>query len=346
MLIDPDPTAVIQPLPGIGDMVWHLPHIRALAARWGGPVTLVAKPRSAADQLFAAETTVAKILWMDRNPDNRPGRHDGPAGVMRLIAALRAHRFRRAVLLHHSHTLAFALMSAGIPERYGYGFGLQRLFLNRPPALPAAALALHPYDQATAWLNIAGIPMPNPEPRLPVTASARRAVLDRLGPASGGLVLLGIGTSEPAKQWGATRFTELAIALAAAGWRRFALAGGVAEAVMSEQIRAHVSTLAEVVPAIAWSLPEVAALAAEARFYIGNDTGAMNLAAAVGIRAYGLFGAVAPFHHASRIIPILPPDGQVSLQDGMARITPATVLAAIRNDRGTLAPLGGSDALA
>ena len=45
--------AVVQPLPGIGDMIWHLPHIRAIAAHVGQPVTLIAKPRSAADQIFS-----------------------------------------------------------------------------------------------------------------------------------------------------------------------------------------------------------------------------------------------------------------------------------------------------
>ncbi|MDQ2801611.1 MAG: glycosyl transferase family 1, partial [Pseudomonadota bacterium] len=166
-------TAVIQPLPGIGDMIWHLPHIRALAARFGGKVTLIAKPRSAADQIFAAEDTVADVLWMDRNPEQRRGRHDGAAGFLRLVAALRQGRFRRAVVLHHSRTLAAACFAAGIPERHGYGSKLQRPFLNRGPTLPPATLRLHPFEQATAWLAAADIAMPEAEPRLPVLPAAR-----------------------------------------------------------------------------------------------------------------------------------------------------------------------------
>jgi heptosyltransferase-2 len=337
---------VIQPLPGIGDMIWHLPHIRALAEHWGGRVLLVAKPRSAADQLFAAETTVADVLWMDRNPDNRSGRHDGPAGLLRLIAALRARRLRRAILLHHSRTLAFALLAAGIPDRYGYGFPTQRPFLNRAPFLPGTSMTLHPYDQATAWLAAANIPLADPEPRLAISPRARRAVRERVGLGRGDLLLFGIGSSEPYKQWGADRFATLAAALARSGWRRLALAGGVAETTLAAEIRTRVGDRVEIVPAIAWTLPELAALAAEAEFYVGNDTGVMNLAAAAGLRSYGLFGAVPPFHHASRIVPVLPPDRRVSLQDGMARITPDAVLAAIRADRGSLAPFGGSGAVA
>ena len=103
--------AVFQPLPGIGDMVWHLPHIRAVAAHVGGPVTLVAKPRSAADQVFAGEATVRDVLWLDRNPERRRGRHDGPVGLARLVAELRLRRFDSAVILHHSRMLAFAAMA-------------------------------------------------------------------------------------------------------------------------------------------------------------------------------------------------------------------------------------------
>ena len=79
------PVAVIQPLPGIGDMVWHLPHIRAIAAHAGAPVTLLTKPRSLADQLLANEPAVAEIVWLDLNPAGRRGAHDGIGGFRRLV---------------------------------------------------------------------------------------------------------------------------------------------------------------------------------------------------------------------------------------------------------------------
>ncbi|MDQ2762353.1 MAG: glycosyl transferase family 1, partial [Pseudomonadota bacterium] len=76
-------------MPGIGDMVWHLPHIRAIAAYAGAPVTLLAKPRSLADQLVVNEPAIADILWIDLNPDGRRGAHDGIGGFRRLIRKLR-----------------------------------------------------------------------------------------------------------------------------------------------------------------------------------------------------------------------------------------------------------------
>lgn len=313
-------------------MVWHLAHIRAVAMRFDGSVTLVAKPRSAADQIFAAENTIADILWLDRNPEQRRGLHDGAAGFLRLVTGLRKRGFQRAVILHHSRTLAMACLAAGIPERYGYGSKLQRPFLNRRPFLPSPALRLHPFEQASAWLAAAAIPVGEVEPHLPVSEEARRTVRERLGPEP--FIVLGIGSSEPYKQWGAENFAATAMGLAQAGWPRTVLAGGVREQALAAAIIARVAHRAgDVTAAVGWPLIEIAALCAEAAFYVGNDTGVMNLAAAVGARCYGLFGAVEPFAHASQIVAILPPGGRPNKADGMARITPAMVLDQIALDR-------------
>ncbi len=323
--------AVIQPLPGIGDMIWHLPHIRALAQWIGRPVTLVAKPRSAADELFASEQTIERVLWLDRNPERRRGGHDGTGGFLRLIRSLRESAFDAAVLMHHSKTLAAAMFAARIPHRYGYGYGLDGLFLNELPYLPPQVFHLHPHEQATAWMRAAGIPLDQAEPSLRISESRRAAARQRLGAGTEPFIVFGIGTSEPYKQWGLERFVELAQALLTAGWPRIALAAGPAETDLARKIQERVG--ARITLAIGWKLGELAALLAEAAWYVGNDTGVMNLAAAVGIRTYGLFGAVPPFHHSSAIVPILPPDGRPDKATGMTRITTAAVLDAIRADQ-------------
>jgi heptosyltransferase II len=319
----------VQPLPGIGDMIWHLPHIRALSQHVGRPVTLIAKPRSAADQIFKAEQTVRDVFWVDRNPEGRRGRHDGAFGSTRLIADLRARRFDAIVLLHHSRSLAFAAWCARIPARYGYGFHMQRPFLNRPPFLPASVLRLHPFEQASAWLDAAGIPLGEPEPRLPVSRDSEAAVLQRLGSATPAPVAIGIGSSESYKQWGAARFAELATRLLDAGWSRLVLIGGRAETTLADDIMSRVGHGDRVLPAIGWELSELAALLNLSAFYVGNDTGVMNMAAAVGIRTYSLFGGTPPFHHSRNIVPIMPPDRRPDKTDGMARITVPAVLEAL-----------------
>lgn len=309
-------------------MIWHLPHIRAVSAAAGGSVTLIAKPRSAADQIFAAEPTVRDVLWIDRNPEGRRGTHDGPLGLLRFASALRARHFGVIVILHHSQTIAAAAWLAGIPARYGYGVRAQRWFLNREPFLEASESQQHPFDQASAWLRAAGVARKEAEPTLRVLPGAHEAVRSRIGARR--VVALGVGSSEPYKQWGAARFAALADALLVAGWERLALVGGAAETELVAEVLRHLGPRSQrIIEAVDWKLTEVAALFAESAFYVGNDTGVMNIAAAVGIPTFGLFGGWPPFHHSQRVVPILPPGGNIDKLTGMARITPEAVMAVL-----------------
>jgi heptosyltransferase-2 len=331
------PVAVVQPLPGIGDMVWHLPHIRAIAAYAGGPVTLIAKPRSLADQLLGEDPALAGIFWIDLNPSGRRGAHDGIHGFVRLVRKLRAYAFGTIIILHHSQVIAAAARFAGIADRRGYGFGSQRLFLNQGPFLPREIATLHQHTRATRYLQAAGIPLPSAEPEIRVSTAMRIEGRSRLGDDRTRFVAVGIGSSEGLRQWGTERFIGLVGALLDAGWQMVVLVGGLEDARSASLITGALGTgKRRVRLALGWHLHDVQGLLAEADFYVGNNTGVMNIAAAVGIRTYALFGTTAPFHHASQIVPICSPDAGV--HDGMERVALESVLTIIQADRGSLAP--------
>jgi heptosyltransferase II len=329
--------AVIQPLPGIGDMVWHLAHIRAIAAHAGAPVTLLAKPRSLADQLLVNEPAVAGVLCVDLNPTGQRGLHDGVGGFRRLVRTLRGWDFGSVVLLHHSDRLAAAAWMAGVPDRRGYGWGRQRWFLNTGPFLPANVKKLHPHTRATRYLAAAGIPLPSAEPALAVPRATRAEATARLGDTIGGFVAVGIGSSERLRQWGTERFSELASVLLDAGWNSLVLVGG-------EEDRDSAATIVGVLGdrggrvrlVLGWNLADVIGILSAAAFYVGNNTGVMNIAAATGTRTYALFGTTRPFDHASQMVAVTAPD--IGVHDGMKRLTLESVLDVIHGDRRRLGP--------
>jgi len=212
--------------------------------------------------------------------------------------------------------------------RCGYGYGAQRWFLNRGPVMSRQMLQEHQFQRATQWLQAAGIAMQEQEPRLTVTGAARQAVAMRMTAEQKPFVAIGIGASEPSRQWGTAGFVELVRGLRAAGWNNLVLLGGPSEAAMAEEIQLA-SGSTRLIAAIGWPLAEVAALLADASFYVGNNTGVMNMAAAVGIPTYALFGTVPPFDHSRHIIAISSPKDPSAGDDGMKRIDPAGVLATI-----------------
>ncbi|ADE16421.1 glycosyl transferase family 9 [Nitrosococcus halophilus Nc 4] len=315
---------IIQPLPGIGDMIWHLPILHAIAAASPeGAVTVLTKPRSQADRLLKADPSIQQVLWLERNP----GRHDGLLGIGRLAKLLRQQYFRQVWILHGSPRYALACWLAGIPERIGYGRGLQRCFLNHPVKLPPDQTRGHPIALANRLLERSHIPPVEEEPQLVIDPIARQTVVDRYQGFPQPWIAFGIGSSEPYKQWGEANFIQLLEHLGQSLGSVFVV-GGVGEQAMGQRISAQVRRWGvSTGEALALPLEETAALLAMCTVYVGNDTGVLNMAAAAGAPAWGLFGASPPLHHSRHIRCLVPPSGGT----GMEAITPAYVAAELRN---------------
>ncbi len=315
------PTLVVQPLPGIGDMVWHLPHLHAIAATArDGRVDVLTKPRSQADRLLGADPAIGRILWLDRSTQHR-----GLQGVLRLAALLRQGGYQRVWVLHGSARYALAAWLAGIPLRIGYGGGQRLRLLNMPVRLPPAPPATHPIVRANALLDALQIARAEPEPRLSIDPAAAHAIAQRFAAWPRPWIALGIGSSEPWKQWGAARFAELAVALHARRAGSLFIVGGPAERPLADALFAQLgATGIMAADAVALPLEQTVALLAACRAYLGNDTGVLNVAAAVAVPALGLFGASPPLTHSRWIHALQPPAGQ----QGMAAISVAHVLAA------------------
>lgn len=321
----PGRTLVIQPLPGIGDAIWHLPHLRAIARNApDGKVTLLTKPRSLADRLLIAEPAVEEVLWLRR----QGGEHDGPGGFFRLVSLIAKPQFARVWVLHDSARYAQAAWAAHIPERHGPGLTLQRWFLNQPPYLPAELAKAHPIEKATRLLALKGLELRDEDRNLPVAPDATRVIAERYQHLPKPWIAFGLGSSEPFKQWGGDRFATLATRLSEPQHRSLFLIGGPSEREMCQAVAEAVThTGGQVENANGLAIEETAALLAQCRLYVGNDTGVLNVAAAVGTPALGLFGGSPPLSYLPQIRAIQPETSG----GGMAAITEDQVLAKIRD---------------
>jgi ADP-heptose:LPS heptosyltransferase len=94
-------SAVIQVKPGIGDVVWHLPFIRAIAAAApGGQVTFLVPPSSGASELLQAEPTVAATVYFQHSGSEL----QRGVNLIRLVALLRRQRLRSLWILDRTRS--------------------------------------------------------------------------------------------------------------------------------------------------------------------------------------------------------------------------------------------------
>jgi heptosyltransferase II len=312
-------TAVIQVKPGIGDVIWHLPFIRAIAAAApGGQVTFLAPPSSHAQKLLAEEPSVAETIYFE---------HGGPElqrgiNMIRLARRLRRQQHKTIWILDRTLRPALAAKLAGIPERIGLGLGPQSSFITNA-GINRSHFHDHPIDWLRALMAAMQLPLASTEPDLHLPAATLAAVGEKFAQNRRPWIVLGIGASHPDKDWSDDQWTEFLRRLSGHTLGTVFLVGGDANARRARRFIAR-SAGAPVINACDLELMEAAALLRRADLFVGPSSGPMNLAVAGGTDAFGLFGSTPVLAYSKFIHAIEPPGGQTP--DGMRRISPAQVL--------------------
>ena len=250
--------------------------------------------------------------WFDRVlVDRRPSAWNLP-GVVDLALRLRGHD--RVYDLQTSARSSWYFALAGRPDWSGIAPGC-----SRPHANPQRDF-MHTLERQREQLTVAGIAA-FPAPDLAwLAASPCPSVPRRIA-----LLVPGAAPHRPMKRWPAARFGELARLLLGRGLAPVVL-GTRGETPLAAAIRAACPEAIDLTGAT--DIAAVAALAARAEVAIGNDTGPMHLAAAMGCRSVVLFSAASdPALTAPRY-----PDGawpSILRENDLADLSVARVAAAL-----------------
>jgi heptosyltransferase II len=312
-------TAVIQVKQGIGDVVWHLPFIRAIAATTREhAVTFLTLPSTRARELLQAEPGVGEVVYFEhKGSELQRGLH-----LARLVALLRARKFQRIWILDRTIRPALAARLAGIPQRIGPGDGVQRHFLTNRPIDPQHYNALV-IDWLRALMATMNVPLASTEPDLALPVPVLAAIAARYGALPRPWTVLALGASLPQKDWADASWSALLEALRRRAAGTVFLVGGPDQSARAAALIARAGWAA-LVNACDLTIVEAAALLRLADLFVGPDSAPLNLAAAGGTPAFGMFGATPVQTYSRHIHAITPDDGWDP--DGMRRISPDAVL--------------------
>ncbi len=259
--------------------------------------TLIVAARSPLAPLFRLVPVVDEIVEFAKGRDAA-----SDVSAWRLLAAARADI---AVLLPNSFASAWLAWRAGVPERWGYRGDARRPLLTRSVPRPRGSLHQSEYYR----MLVAGLGIATGGPPAPLTIDddthSRAVGLLTEGGCGPGCRRVGIAPGAAygrAKQWPPDRYASLINRLAVEGGATSVLVGSEGDREAGAEIeqclaRNGVERIDRATGGARWvnltgrtDLRLAAAVMASCRVFVSNDSGAMHLAAASGVRVVAIFG--------------------------------------------------------
>lgn len=280
----------------VGDSIMALPALRAVRKKFSDAhIAIVARPYVAdiyRDQSICDE-------WIAYDPK---GVHRGWRGRELLAKELRSKQFSVALLLQNAFDAAWLAWRAGIPQRVGYARDGRSFLLTKAVKLPKPG-EIPPHEKfyylellrRAGWIDEL---TDDPHIALHVPDPARQRALKTLlnaGVRPQGLrVAVGAGASYgSAKCWPPARFAKALNDFVSDTDADVILFGTAAEAAVSSAIAADLRR-APIDLTGKTSIADLPALLSQCHIFLGNDSGAMHVAAAVGLPVVAIFGPTDP----------------------------------------------------
>jgi heptosyltransferase-2 len=264
----------------LGDAVMSVPALQALREHQPqARISILARPWVAG--LYRREPFCDELIAYEA-----PRGWKGLPEKRRAAAELRAGNFDCAVLLQNAFEAAALARWAGIPIRIGYARDTRGWLLTHPIAVPAAGDI--PRHQRFYYLELLKraklIPGYAIESAIRLTGKAKTANVIGVSPgaAYGG-----------AKRWLPERFAEAAVAIARERRAQVAVFGSKEEVGICETVRERVAGAGVTCVNLAGvtALDEFIERAGGCELFLTNDSGAMHVAAALGVPTVAVFGA-------------------------------------------------------
>jgi heptosyltransferase-2 len=285
---------VIQPKIGMGDMVIYLPYIHAISKKYQKPISILVKENSRANQLLLDDEHIDEIIILDRTKDNS-GSHDGLSGFFKLSKEIKSKNFDKVFIFNSS--LRYLLISkiAKIKNISQYP-----LFRKKDNIVTSAKIFTE--NELNAIVST--------EPRLNINQ-------DRIDNAKQNFskeykhVCLGISASGPTKRWDINNFIKLCSKINNKIPTKFYLAAGNNDKdLINQLIKSEIGN--NCVSFEDLKISEAMPIIKNCNLYIGNDTGWLHIASALGLKCLALFmdSPVQAYGKYSKNINVIVPEGQ------------------------------------
>ena len=266
----------------LGDLIWQLPYIKAISEHHNSKVNLILRKKTQAknilkdinhiENIFYNEFRKGIFYWID---------------VFKLIKLFKSKNFTHVYILDKVNKPAIAARLCGVPNIIGPGIGNQKKWLTTKNILDNSDWKLSYSEQSQKLLKLNGISLNNTFPEIKIDLQRfNNQNKDLL--KNGKKIAFGVDSFEDYKMWFEENFVELADLLYKKKLFDYIyLICGPEKAHISKKI---ISLSGEnyFIDCSNKDLAGVITAIKNSDFFIGNNSGPLNLASALGVKSFGL----------------------------------------------------------
>ena len=285
----------------LGDLIWQLPYIKAISEHHKNSVDLILRNKTQGKKILKDLNHIETVhynnfrkginYWID---------------VLKLFKIFFKNKYSHVYLLDKVNKPAIAAKLAGIRNIIGPGIKNQKKWLTIKNFLEDKDFKLNYSEQSQKLLKINKIQIKNLYPKLKFnTNDYIKQNLDIL--PKGEKIAFGVDSFENYKMWYEENFIELADKLSDLKiFDYIYLICGPDKSHISQKI-IEISKKKYFIDCSQKNLTGVITALKKSKFFIGNNSGPLNLSAALGLKSFGLIANdPASELRYSKIIPITP----------------------------------------
>ena len=266
----------------LGDLIWQLPYIKAISEYHGQKVDLILREKTQAKNILKDITHINFISYNNF----RKGIYYW-VDVIKLIKIYLKNKYTHIYILDKVNKPAIAAKLSGIKNIIGPGIGNQKKWLTAKNFLTAQDASLNYSEQSQKILKMNSIPINNIYPEININLERFRTENLDLE-IKGKKIAFGIDSFEDYKMWYEEDFVKLADKLYEKKiFDYIYLICGKEKSYLADNI-IKISNKNYFINCSSKNLNGIIFALKNSNFLVGNNSGPINLAAAIGIKSFGL----------------------------------------------------------
>ncbi len=323
--------AVVYSHHKLGDLIWQLPYLKSISKNFNLPITLITRPKTQAKDILKDSEFINKVFYCEFRKKLWYF-----VEIFNLYRFFKKEKFSHIFILDKISRPAIAAKLANIKNIIGPGIRNQKKWLTNKNFLTNDDYQNLDYsDQTKKMLEINNYKIFETIPSLTIKRETLNDIEPKMDSTVQGVVSFGVDSFELFKMWFEENFAELANKLIDANLAKkiYLIASYQNQHVINKII--YLSGKKNFFDCSSLNLLQVIKVIKYSNYFVGNNSGPLNLASALGVKAFGLIAndRVSELKN-SNITPILPKDYLNEInrdREGMKKLDVETVFNQIKN---------------